>query len=46
VELGGFEPATPCLQSDLYVCCGHADLVGGLSVSSREIPQLTLANGT
>jgi hypothetical protein len=34
------------LQSDVFVRCGHADLVSGLFVSSREVPLLTPANGT
>jgi hypothetical protein len=34
---------TPCLQSDVYTGCGHADLASQLSVSSREIPQVTPA---
>jgi hypothetical protein len=42
--LKGPESLTPCLQSDVYACCGRADLVGGLSVSSREVPQLTPVN--
>ena len=46
VELGGLEPPTPCLQSDVFVHCGRADLVRQLSVSSRKIPLLTPANGT
>src|SRR5215472_15032044 len=38
---------TPCLQSDVFVCPpGLADLARQLSVSSREIPPLTPANGT
>jgi hypothetical protein len=46
VELGGLEPPTPCLQSDVFVCCGHADLVKQLSVSAREVPLVTMLNGT
>ena len=49
VELGGLEPPTPCLQSDVSARCGHADLASQLSVSSREIPLPTPvndANGT
>ena len=46
VELGGLEPPTPCLQSDVYVCPRGADLAIRLSVSSREIPQRTPVNGT
>jgi hypothetical protein len=46
VELRGLEPLTPCLQSDVFVCCDRADLAGQLSVSSREIPLLTPVNGT
>ena len=46
VELGGLEPPTPCLQSDVFVCCDRADLARQLSVGSREIPLLTAANGT
>jgi hypothetical protein len=38
--------ADPCLQSDVYTGSGGADLAGRLSVSSREIPQATPANGT
>jgi hypothetical protein len=38
------ESLTPCLQSDVYAYCGHADLVGGLSVSCREAPQLIPVN--
>jgi hypothetical protein len=34
--------ATPCLQSEAFACCDGADLAGQLSVSSREIPSLTL----
>jgi hypothetical protein len=34
----------PCLQSDVFVCPGHADLARHLSGSSREVPLLTLAN--
>jgi hypothetical protein len=26
VELGGLEPPTPCLQSDVYARCDGADL--------------------
>ena len=37
---------TPCLQSDVYARCDRADLARQLSVSSREIPLLTPANGT
>jgi hypothetical protein len=46
VELGGLEPPTPCLQSDVYGRCDGPDLARQLSVSSREIPQRTPANGT
>ena len=46
VELGGLEPPTPCLQSDVFVCCGHADLVRQLSVSAREVPLITGVSGT
>ena len=46
VELRPTDPLTPCLQSDVYTCCGHADLARLLSVSSRQIPQPTPANGT
>jgi hypothetical protein len=46
VELRGLEPLTPCLQSDVFVCCDGADLARQLSVSSREIPLLTSGNGT
>jgi hypothetical protein len=46
VELRGLEPLTPCLQSDVYARCDGADLARQLSVSSREIPQPTPANGT
>src|SRR6516225_4607086 len=42
----GLEPPAPCLQSDVFVCCDRTDLVGGLSVSSREVPLLPLGNGT
>ena len=38
--------STPCLQSDVSARCGGADLARQLSVSSREIPLLTLVNGT
>jgi hypothetical protein len=44
VELGGLEPPTPCLQSDVFACCGRADLARQSSVSSREVPLLTPAN--
>src|SRR5215813_8755645 len=37
---------TPCLQSDVFVCPGLADLARHLSASSTEIPPLTPANGT
>ena len=46
MELGGLEPPTPCLQSDVFVCCGHADLVRQLSVSAREVPLITGVSGT
>jgi hypothetical protein len=46
VELRGLEPLTPCLQSDVFVCCGYADLVRQLSASSREVPLVTMLNGT
>jgi hypothetical protein len=42
VELGGLEPPTPCLQSDVFACCGRADLARQSSVSSHEVPLLTL----
>jgi hypothetical protein len=42
----GLEPPTPCLQSDVFACRDRTDLVRRLSASSREIPQLTPANGT
>jgi hypothetical protein len=35
-----------CLQSNVFVCCGHADLVRQLSASSREVPLVTMLNGT
>jgi len=35
---------TPCLQSDVSVRHGGADLARLLSVSSREIPPLTPVN--
>jgi hypothetical protein len=46
VELRGLEPLTPCLQSDVSRRCDRADLASQLSVSSREVPLLTSANGT
>ena len=46
VELGGLEPPTPCLQSDVYVRPGGADLASRLSVSSRGLPLPTPVNGT
>ena len=46
VELGGLEPPTPCLQSDVSMRCGHADLARQLSVSSHERPLLTPGNST
>jgi hypothetical protein len=46
VELRGLEPLTPCLQSDVFVCRDSADLVRQLSVSSRDVPLVTVANGT
>jgi len=35
-----------CLQSDVSACADRVDLVGQLSVSAREVPLLTLGNGT
>ena len=38
--------ATPCLQSDVSMRRDRVDLARQLSVSSREVPRLTPANGT
>jgi hypothetical protein len=42
----GTRTLIPCLQSDVSARCGVADLARQLSISNRQIPLPTLANGT
>jgi hypothetical protein len=46
VELGGLEPPTPCLQSDVFACGSGPDLRSRLSVRDRHVPLVTGGNGT
>jgi hypothetical protein len=46
VELGGLEPPTPCLQSDVSIRVTGLDLYHRLAVSDRYVPLRTEANGT
>jgi hypothetical protein len=46
VELGGLEPPTPCLQSDVSIRVTGLDLHHRLAVSDRYVPLRTEANGT
>jgi hypothetical protein len=46
VELGGLEPPTPCLQSDVSTRVSGPDLGNRLSLSDRHVPLRTGVNGT
>jgi len=46
VELGGLEPPTPCLQSDVFSRVSGLDLGNRLSLSDRYVPLRTGGNGT
>ena len=46
MELGGLEPPTPCLQSDVFTRVSGLDLHNRLSLSDRHVRLATGVNGT